>query len=80
MSAAIPPGGDAAAKLVAPCNVALVEFEGCDGVRLVGNAIDAATEEPAPGARVEMAWGEATGGQLLPRFRLLPTHRGARQS
>ena len=70
----------AAAKPVVPYNVVLVEFDGCDGVRLVSNVVDAAPEELAVGRRVEIAWDEGTGGQLLPRFRLMPTGRGTQPS
>ncbi len=65
------------AKPAIPYNVVLVEFDGFDGVRLVSNVIDAAPADLAVGGRVEIDWDEGTGGQLLPRFRLIPTDRPA---
>ncbi|NDG38990.1 MAG: hypothetical protein EBY28_06245 [Betaproteobacteria bacterium] len=54
-----------------PYNVVLVEFESCSGVRLVSNVIDESVDALTVGARVELAWDAGTGGQWLPRFRLL---------
>jgi uncharacterized OB-fold protein len=73
------PSHDAARPAV-PYNVVLVEFEGCVGVRLVSNVIDAAPEQLFVGAGVELAWDEGTGGQLLPRFRLVAIDRDAQPS
>ena len=73
------PSHDAARPAV-PYNVVLVEFEGCDGVRLVSNVIGAAPGQLAVGAEVELAWDEGTGGQLLPRFRLVAIDRDAQPS
>jgi uncharacterized protein len=59
------------ARDVAPYNVALIEFAERDGVRLVSNVMDAAPGELAIGRKVELAWEQDSGGQWLPRFRLL---------
>ena len=69
-----------AAKAAVPYNVVLVEFEGCDGVRLVSNVIDAAPGQLTVGAVVELAWDEGSGDQLLPRFRLAAVDRAAQPS
>lgn len=55
---------------VVPYNIALVEFPGCGGVRLVSNVIDAGPDDLAAGREVVLAWEEGPGGQWLPRFRL----------
>jgi len=54
-----------------PYNIAVVEFPGFEGVRLVSNVVDANPEELAIGDAVTLTWEEAQG-QWLPRFRKDP--------
>ena len=53
-----------------PFNVALVAFPGRDDVRLITNIVDAAPEDLAIGAKVELAWEHDGTGRYLPRFQL----------
>lgn len=54
-------------KAVLPYNVALVEFPGLPGVRLVTNVVDAKPATLAIGDPLELVW-ELQGAQWLPRF------------
>lgn len=55
-----------------PYNIAVIEFPGLAGVRLISNVIDAGPGALAVDAAVELAWDEGPAGQWLPRFRLVP--------
>jgi hypothetical protein len=51
-----------------PYNVVLLAFEGCDGVRLVSNAVDVAPEALRIGMRLEV-FIEGEGAAAVPRAR-----------
>lgn len=59
-----------------PYNVAVVEFPGLPGVRLVTNVVDATPGSLRVGEVVHLAW-ETVGAMALPRFRRAPNASGA---
>jgi uncharacterized OB-fold protein len=51
-----------------PYNIAIVEFAGVDGVRLVTNVVDLPPEDIRIGMEVRLTWEVADNGIPLPRF------------
>jgi uncharacterized OB-fold protein len=63
--AVIPPVADAL-----PLIAAVVELDGIDGGRLIGNVVDAAPEAVRIGDRVQVDWYDVREGTTVPVFRL----------
>jgi uncharacterized OB-fold protein len=51
-----------------PYVVVVVELDGCDGCKLVGNLLGVAPEDVTIGARVQVEWDDAPTGVTVPRF------------
>jgi uncharacterized OB-fold protein len=51
-----------------PYVVCVVELDGCDGCRLVGNLLDIPAGEVRIGERVRVSWDDAGNGVTVPRF------------
>jgi len=52
-----------------PYGVALVELEGGQGVRLLGNLVGVDSDAVEAGMEVELEWADIRPGLSLPRFR-----------
>jgi hypothetical protein len=53
-----------------PFVIAVIALEGSGGLRMISNVVDAAPEEIAIGAPVELVWEDMSAELALPRFRL----------
>ena len=51
-----------------PYVVCVVELDGCDGCRLVGNLLDVPADMVTIGQRVRVSWDDAADGVTVPRF------------
>jgi len=51
-----------------PYNIAIVQFTGIEGVRLVSNIVDLAPENIRIGMELRLLWEVADNGIPLPRF------------
>jgi uncharacterized protein len=61
--------GHAAVETVLPYVGALVEFEGCAGVRLITNVTDVDPGMMAIGMRVQLWWDDIGEDMFIPRFK-----------
>lgn len=64
-------------KARGPYNVAVVELDGTEGIRIVTNVVDLSEDQMAIGMAVEVAWEDHDDEEVtLPRFR---SKRGCRR-